>query len=108
MIIISKTTLSTCFSILVITIFLLITFECLREETISLSHYYDCDRNLPLNPEKELVLDRSDKTMWHISYADVHNERVTALLSFPKKAQHPMPAVIYLHGIGDHITADYM
>jgi len=100
---IKKTTLSACFLILT-----LLTTGCFREETISLSHYYDYDKNLPLNTEKEIVLDRSDKTVWHITYASVRNERVTALLSFPKNVQRPMPAVIYLHGIGDHKAADYM
>lgn len=88
--------------------YLLFCAGCLQEKSISLDHYYDYDKNLPLNPVKELLLSRSDKTIWHITYASVHNERVTALLSFPKQAQKPMPVVIYLHGIGDSKNADYM
>lgn len=80
----------------------------IKEKSISLRHYYDYDKNLPLNEVKKIIIDLPDKIMWHISYHSVHNERVTALLTFPKQAKRPMPSIIYLHGIGDSKERDYM
>lgn len=88
--------------------FLFLISGCVKEKSVSLAHYYDYDKDLPLNLQKEVVLDRSDKTMWHVIYTSVRNEKVTGLLSMPKGPASSVPAIIYLHGIGDSKATDYM
>lgn len=77
--------------------------SCSRQETLPLTSYYEYDHNLPLALRMETV----GKRLMHLEYTSVHQKRVPALLHLPE-GKAPYPAVIFLHGIGDHKDADYM
>jgi len=85
-----------------------LAIHCVSEETISLKHYYNYDRNLPLLLDKALVSETSEFSRWHLHYQSLNGHSVPALLTMPKHGSSPIPAVLYLHGLGDHKNADYM
>lgn len=70
--------------------------------------FYDYDRTQPLNAEVEAVSDTGHFSLYHVTYSSVRNQRVTALHAVPKSGQPPFPAVVFLHGLGDSKTRDYM
>lgn len=74
---------------------------------------YDYDAALPLHAE---LLPLEDKTAsqtalrarWHLAYDSVHDQRVTAIFTIPKKFAPAYPAVILLAGSGGHKDTDYV
>jgi len=88
-------------------LFLLIVFllsSCMEQETVELKYFYDYDKNYPL----DVKVDTLANNLFHISYNSVNNNRVTALLSFPKTGNKPYPLAIIQHGLGDNKNTDYM
>jgi len=85
-----------------------LVIHCISEETISLKHYYEYDRNLPLSTDKRLVAETSEFSRWHLQFQSLNGHSVPALLTMPKQGSGFIPAVLYLHGLGDHKNADYM
>jgi dienelactone hydrolase len=74
---------------------------------------YNYDSSLALQPELKLLPDRLEsqsalRTRWHLAYDSVHDQRVTAILTIPKKFAAPFPAVILLAGSGGHKDTDYV
>ncbi len=71
---------------------------------IQLAHYYDYDRTFPLHVQERKIAEG----LYHVTFNSVHQVRVPALLRLPLHATPPYPAVIMLHGIGDHKDKPYM
>jgi dienelactone hydrolase len=74
---------------------------------------YDYDSTLPLNPELKPLSDKLEsqtalRTRWHLAYDSVHDQRVTAIFTIPKKFAAPYPAVVLLAGSGGHKDTDYV
>lgn len=74
---------------------------------------YDYDSALPLNPELKPLPDKTEsqaelRTRWHLAYDSVHDQRVTAIFTLPKKFAPPYPAVVLLAGSGGHKDTDYV
>ena len=76
----------------------------MEQETVELKYFYDYDKNYPL----DVKVDTLANNLFHISYNSVNNNRVTALLSFPKTGKKPHPLAIIQHGLGDNKNTDYM
>ena len=87
--------------------FLLIS--CGKEEPcLPLARYYDYDRHFPLEDSLRLEQETDKYVMFYVTYRSFHDAVVTGLLTIPKNVPQPMPAIIFVHGIGDHKQADYM
>jgi uncharacterized protein len=78
------------------------TTEALRRS------FYTYDRNLPLNARLEPLDETADHTRYHLVYDSVHDQKVTAILSLPKRFSAPFPAVLLMHGSGGHKDSDYI
>lgn len=90
--------------IITIGILLLLPISCMEQESVDLEHFYEYDRDYPL----EVVIDTLSNNLFHISYNSVNNNRVTALLSLPDSGVKPYPLAIIQHGLGDKKDTDYM
>jgi cephalosporin-C deacetylase-like acetyl esterase len=82
--------------------------EFFTEDNVALEFYYDYDPNLPLETQLAPLPKTSFSQPFYLSYRSVNEQRVTALYSLPRIGQPPYPAVIFLHGIGDSKSRDYM
>ena len=89
---------------LFISIILLLLVSCMEQESVDLEYFYEYDKDYPL----EVKVDTLSDNLFHVSYNSVNNNRVTALLSLPKKGVKPYPLAIIQHGIGDEKDTDYM
>jgi len=69
---------------------------------------YAYDRDLPLNAKTKELDTNAKRTRYRLEYDSVHDQRVTALFSLPKKGTAPYPVVLIMHGAGGHKDADYV
>jgi dienelactone hydrolase len=70
--------------------------------------FYTYDRGLPLDAKLAPLDATGEHTRYNLSYFSVHDQRVTAILSIPKRFAPPYPAVLLMHGSGGHKDADYI
>ena len=96
----------TCY--LYILFFILLFSGCVGEDSISIFHYYDYDHDFPLSDSLRLVQSNTQFDLYATTYHSVHEARVTGLLTIPRSGKPPYPVIIFLHGIKDDKTADYM
>src|SRR5436305_918282 len=54
--------------------------------------FYTYDRNLQLDARLEPLDSTDDHTRYKLNYASVHDQRVPAILSIPKRFSPPYPA----------------
>ena len=94
--------------VLILLIITTLIFSCGPKKTLPIARYYDYDQKLPLNDSVNLVDEKPNYLLYHVTYKSVHNKTVTALLSVPKNAENPLPVIILLHGLGDRKTVDYI
>jgi len=94
--------------IIPVVILLKILTSCVGEENISVFHYYDYDHDFPLQDSVRLVEETAQYDLYSVVYYSVHDARVTGLLTIPHDTAVPLPVIIFLHGIKDDKTADYM
>ncbi len=75
----------------------------LRAEDV-MDEFFKYDVDLPL---EALVTDSAEGNSreYHVTYASVHDQRVTALLTLPSHVSPPFPAVLILHGVFGHKTS---
>ena len=83
-------------------------FGCGTSQSVSIDHYYDYDANYPLRPEVKFAQATDVDSVFHVTYKSVNRQRVPALLSLSVSGKRPYPAIIFLHGLGDNKSADYM
>lgn len=69
---------------------------------------YAYDADLPLNAAVKVLDDNARRTRYSLQYNSVHDQRVTAIFSLPKKITFPTSAVIVMHGAGGNKDADYV
>lgn len=77
-------------------------------ESLQVASFYNYDQSIPLKDSVQSIIDTTDFELLSVSYNSVHDKRVTALLSLPKKSTTPLPVVILMHGLGDHKAVDYV
>lgn len=77
-------------------------------ESLQVTSYYGYDQGILLKDSVKTVIDTTDFKLFSVSYNSIHDKRVTALLSLPKKSTTPLPVVILMHGLGDHKAVDYV
>ena len=82
--------------------------SCGGDKELPVALYYEYDHDLPLLDSVRPLADSTDHSLFYITYQSVHDEKVTALLSLPKKAEQPLPCIILMHGLGDRKTVDYI
>ncbi|HLJ54958.1 MAG TPA: acetylxylan esterase [Chthonomonadaceae bacterium] len=70
--------------------------------------FYTYDRSLPLHADVKPLDSTADHTRYSLAYDSAHDQRVTAILSIPKRFAAPFPAVLLMHGSGGHKDADYI
>jgi uncharacterized protein len=70
--------------------------------------YYTYDSRLPLMPELKPLPVTPYGNRFHLAYNSVHDQRVTAIFSLPKKFKAPYPAVLLMHGSGGNKDVDYI
>ena len=69
---------------------------------------YAYDRSLPLNATTKQLEANAKRTRYSLEYDSVHDQRVTAIISLPKKGTAPYPVVLIMHGAGGNKDADYV
>jgi cephalosporin-C deacetylase-like acetyl esterase len=99
---------TTCIHIFAAICLIRILTGCIGEEDISVFHYYDYDQDFPLRDTLRLIDANAEYSMYSVVYYSVHDARVTGLLTIPEGGTAPYPVIIFLHGIKDDKTADYM
>lgn len=82
--------------------------SCLSKKNFPVLKYYNYDMALPLEDSVAQVANDAGRVLLAVSYASIHNQRVTGLLSIPADASRPVPVVVLLHGLGDSKTVDYI
>jgi len=60
------------------------------------------DKSLPLMAEEEILEETDDYVKYHVKYFSVHGQFVPGILTLPKKAEPPFPAIIFQHGFSGH------
>jgi cephalosporin-C deacetylase-like acetyl esterase len=88
--------------------FLALFISCGGDKELPVALYYEYDQDLPLLDSVRLLTDTSDYSLFYLTYQSVHDEKVTALLTLPKKGKWPIPCIILMHGLGDRKTVDYI
>jgi cephalosporin-C deacetylase-like acetyl esterase len=81
---------------------------CAKDSHISLEAFYGYDRNFPLEPRVDLIEEAAGHSVYHVTYLSVHDKNVTGLLSLPRPVADPVPVILFLHGIRDTKSEDYM
>jgi len=87
---------------------LAIVISCNGDQKLPVAKYYEYDQDLPLLDSVRLLRDTTDHQEFYLSYQSVHDQKVTALLTLPRKAEQPLPTIILMHGLGDRKTVDYI
>lgn len=85
-------------------IFSAFTYSAHSQESaqmIPVEQFYQYDRKLPLNAEETKVKETDDFTRYHVTYDSVHEKKVTAILTVPRKGKPPYPVVIFQHGMSE-------
>jgi uncharacterized protein len=82
--------------------------SCGGDKELPVAHYYEYDQDLPLLDSVRLLTDTTDFSLYYLTYQSVHDKKVTALLTLPKKNKQPLPCIILMHGLGDRKTVDYI
>lgn len=77
-------------------------------QSLPVLKYYEYDKSIPLKDSVNQVSDSAEFKLFNVTYNSIHHQRVTGLLSLPKKAENPLPVVILMHGLGDHKGVDYV
>lgn len=77
-------------------------------ERLEVTSFYGYDRAIPLKDSVRAIIDTTAFKLFSVSYNSVHDKRVTALLSLPKKSITRLPVIILMHGLGDHKAVDYV
>lgn len=70
-----------------------------------MDEFFRYDGDLPLEAVVTDSADAGESPEYHVTYASVHDQRVTALLTLPSNASPPFPAVLILHGVFGHKTS---
>ena len=81
---------------------------CIGEENISVYHYYDYDQDFPLQDSVRIESETEQYLMYYVIYESFHDATVTGLLTVPKNVEAPVPVIVFMHGIKDHKSYDYM
>ncbi|MBL7092829.1 acetylxylan esterase [candidate division KSB1 bacterium] len=96
----------------IITLLLLATLSlivaCAGKQEIPIDRYYEYDFSFPLEDSVWVEKETDRYITYYVTYRSVHESIVTGLLTIPKNIQTPMPAIIFVHGIGDYKDRDYM
>jgi len=82
--------------------------SCVSKEDFPVTKFYNYDFQLPLDDSVRLVNNDEGLLLYNVSFASVHDKRVTGLLSIPTEREKRFPVVILLHGLGDRKTVDYI
>lgn len=100
------------FSRLILTVlftsFFALFTSCGDDKALPVSSYYEYDQDLPLLDSVHLLTDTTDHSIFYVTYQSVHDQKVTALLTLPKKSDQALPCLILMHGLGDRKTVDYI
>jgi len=59
--------------------------SCGGDKELPVALYYEYDQDLPLLDSVRLISDSADYSLFYITYQSVHDKKVTALLTLPKK-----------------------
>lgn len=97
----------------------LIVLLAISKEVADARYFNDYDPNLPFNERVKAVEERTDEANQvtyqrvEFSFESTPGERIPTLLTFPEEHKGELPAIIFLHGIGqkktflDRITAPF-
>lgn len=78
--------------------------EC--KNLISVNAFFQYDKKMLLKAKEEILKEAEDYIQYHITYDSIHDKRVTAILTIPKKNNPPYKVVIYQHGMSEKKDAE--
>ncbi len=81
---------------------------CEGKPKVSIDSFYRYDRSLPLKATKLKITENDLFTRYHVTYLSTNNQTVRGFLNIPGSGTPPYPAIIYLHGVGDSKSSDYV
>jgi len=81
---------------------------CEGKPRVSVDSFYRYDRSLPLEATKLRVAENNLFTRYHVTYLSANGQTVPGFLNIPRSGKPPYPAIIYLHGLGDSKSSDYI
>jgi dienelactone hydrolase len=70
-----------------------------------MDEFFKYDDDLPLEAVVADSGDAGNSPEYYVTYASVHDQRVTALLTLPSDVSPPFPTVLILHGVFGHKTS---
>lgn len=79
-----------------------------QEMLVPVKSFFAYDKRLPLMAQEEILEETDTFVKSHVKYFSVHGRFVPAILSLPKEAEPPHPAVIFQHGLGGHKESEGM
>jgi len=70
--------------------------------------FYAYDSDLPLNATVKKLDETNIRIRYRLDYDSAHDQRVAAIISIPKNATGPMPAILLMHGSGGDKDVNYI
>ena len=88
-------------------IVIVFAMACTGSKEVPISKYYNYDNKAPLHDSLIFEEQNENYTLRKYNYVSRLGKEIYALLSIPKSTK-PVPVIIFLHGVGDSKTRDYM
>lgn len=87
--------------LLLFSILTLLAYAEDQKNMVPAEEFYHYDKKVPLNAVEEKVKETNEYIRYHILYDSVHDKKVTAILTVPKKGKPPYPVIIFQHGMSE-------
>lgn len=76
------------------------------ENSVNVKEFFKYDKNMLLKAKEKILKETDNYIQYHIIYESIHNKKVPALFTLPKKYNPPYKVVIYQHGLSEKKDAE--